>query len=412
MLLKSNGLGLGAMDSQISSNSQLTEELQTIFTQVTSTNKPGFVRILTDEKNWSESKKWGETLKSKYKQLVLIGIGGSSMGARALANYRYSDEILFLDNIDASEINHVWNKIKTNLNTTGFLIISKSGESLEITSLIEVLQKMCATVQVDFFKQCFIISENKKSILTELSQNKNIPLIEMPQDVGGRFSVLTPVGMVIAQYLGYDLEQIRKGGLSVLEKKSELLQLASELIAQIQKKTDLFIFWSYSSQMRWFNQWLSQLWAESLGKTKTLSQKPAVKIPWIVPMTGCSDQHSIYQHVLESEQSKYVILTQSLEPFPEVSFQKPNLAFYKDRGFKITDILSAQRTGTAKALAEYKIPVTEMLFDKYDDHAIGFMFVWFEVLTAVLGHHLQINPFDQPAVALGKRLALENLELN
>ncbi len=403
MLLKSNGLG---------SSEKAADNLQTLFDQVTSTNKPGFVRILTDEKNWSESKKWGDALKAKYKQLVLIGIGGSSMGARALANYRYSDEILFLDNIDASEINHVWNKIKNDLNNTGFLIISKSGESLEITSLIEVFQKMCESVQTDFFKQCFIISENKKSILTELSLAKNIPLIEMPQDVGGRFSVLTPVGMVIAQYLGYDLEQIRKGGLSVLEKKSDLLQLASELAAQIQKKTDLFIFWSYSSQMRWFNQWLSQLWAESLGKAKTLNQKPAVKIPWIVPMTGCSDQHSIYQHVLESEQSKYVILTQSLEPFAEVSFQKPTLAFYKNRGFKITDILSAQRTGTAKALAEYKIPVTEMLFEKYDDHAIGFMFVWFEVLTAVLGHHLQINPFDQPAVALGKRLALENLELN
>ena len=92
MLLKSNGLG---------QSEKAADNLQTLFDQVTSTNKPGFVRILTDEKNWSESKKWGETLKSKYKQLVLIGIGGSSMGARALANYRYSDEILFLSDIKA-----------------------------------------------------------------------------------------------------------------------------------------------------------------------------------------------------------------------------------------------------------------------------------------------------------------------
>ena len=128
-------------------------------------------------------------------------------------------------------------------------------------------------------------------------------------------------------------------------------------------------------------------------------------------MTGCSDQHSIYQHVLESEQTKYVILTQSLEAIDSVSFTTPVLDFYKNQGFTITDILSAQRIGTAQALTEYNIPVTEMLFEKYDDHTIGFLFVWFELLTGLLGHHLEINPYDQPAVALGKRLALQNLKL-
>ncbi len=410
MLLKSNAIN----------NPQLTKRLQGLFDQVTQTQTPeltpaimpGFVRILTDDSNWNESIKWGEILKAKFKRLVLIGIGGSSMGARALANYRYSDSVLFMDNIDASEIQHVWKQIQNDLHTTGFLIISKSGESLEITSLIEVFHKLCAEAGTDFFQQCFIISENKPSILTKLAHSKNIPLIAMPEDVGGRFSVLTPVGLVIAQYLGYDLKKIQAGALDVLAQKTQLVQIATELAAQIQQKTDLFIFWSYSSQLRWFNQWLSQLWAESLGKTKTVTGGPALKVPWIIPMTGCSDQHSIYQHVLESEQSKFVLLTQSLESFSDISFQKPNLAFYKNRGFKITEILSAQRTGTAHALAEYKIPVAQMLFDKYDDTTIGFLFVWFEILTAVLGHHLEINPFDQPAVALGKRLALENLELN
>ena len=228
-------------------NLKITEHLNLLWQQITETQRPGFVRILTDDKNWSESEKWGQILKTKFKRLVLIGIGGSSMGARALANYRYSDSIHFLDNIDASEINHVWNSIRGDLKNTGFLIISKSGESLEITSLIEVFAKLCNDVDFNFFSQSFIISENKKSILTELAASKSIPLIEMPADVGGRFSVLTPVGMVVAEFLGYDLKQIRAGALSVLQKKSQLLALATELAVMIERKTDLFIFWSYSS---------------------------------------------------------------------------------------------------------------------------------------------------------------------
>lgn len=402
MLLKTNGLY----------NSEIVQKLENIWADLTEKSKPGFVRILSDDTNWQLSKKWGEVLKTKYKKLVLIGIGGSSMGARALANYKYSDQILFLDNIDPSEINSVWNQIRDNLSQTGFLIISKSGESLEIASLIEVFSKLTSEVNFNFFKNCFIISENKKSILTDLCKTQDIPLIEMPQDVGGRFSVLTTVGLVIAEFIGYDLQALRAGGKSVLDKKTELIQLATELAISIQNQTDLFVFWSYSSQLRWFNQWLSQLWGESLGKNKTSNNSPAPKIPWLAAATGCSDQHSIYQHILESTQKKYVLMTQSLETFPELSFTKPNLSFFKNKGFKISEVLTAERDATAQALKQYHVPVSEMLFTKYDDETLGFLFVWFEILTAALGHYLEINPYDQPAVALGKKIALENLRLN
>ena len=393
-------------------NTEITNSLDLIWQKVTDTAKPGFIRILTDDSNWQLSEKWGKTLKEKYSQVVLLGIGGSSMGARALANYKYSDKILFLDNIDPSEVHWVWDRIKDNLKNTGFLIISKSGESLEITSLIEVFHQLTAQQNFNLFENSYIISENKKSILTDLCKAENIPLIDMPLDVGGRFSVLTPVGMVLAHFLGYDIQKIRQGALSTLSKKAQLLELATELALCIKNETDLFVFWSYSSQLRWFNQWLSQLWGESLGKDKTVAKGQAPKVPWLAPATGCSDQHSIYQHILESAQKKYVLITQSLETFPELGFKKPILSFFKGKGFKLFDVLSAERDATAQAMKQYGIPVSEMLFDKYDDETIGFLFAWFETLTAVLGHHLNINPFDQPAVQLGKRIALENLQLS
>ncbi|MBC7458551.1 MAG: hypothetical protein H7235_09745 [Bdellovibrionaceae bacterium] len=402
MNLKTNGL----------TDLKLTQSLETIWSQVTGTAKPGFIRILSDDLNWTLSEKWGKILKDKYSRIVLLGIGGSSMGARALANYKYSDQILFLDNIDPSEVQWVWNKIKHDLKNTGFMIISKSGESLEITSLIEVFHQLTADQNFNLFENSYIISENKKSILTDLCQAEKIPLIEMPLDVGGRFSVLTPVGMVLAHFLDFDIQKIRKGALDALAKKPQLLELATELAISIRNETDLFVFWSYSSQLRWFNQWLSQLWGESLGKNKTVTNGQAPKIPWLAGATGCSDQHSVYQHILESTQKKYVLITQSLEAFPEFNFKKPNLSFFKGKGFQLFDILSAERDATAQAMKQYGIPVSQMLFEKYDDETIGFLFAWFETLTAVLGHHLNINPFDQPAVQLGKRIALENLHLN
>ena len=248
--------------------------------------------------------------------------------------------------------------------------------------------------------------------MSDLATNNNIPLISMPEDVGGRFSVLTPVGMVIAGFLGFDILKIRSGAQLALKQKSSVLKIAAELVHAINNKTDLFVFWSYSSQLRWFNQWLYQLWAESLGKTKTTSGQKSVKIPWMVVATGASDQHSIYQHILESEQTKYVVLTQSLKPFPEISFKKPQMGIFKNTGFSVVEVLSAEREATAATLKESGIPVTEMLFKDYDDEAIGYLFLFFESLIATVGDYFEINPYDQPAVQRGKTLALQNLKLD
>lgn len=393
------------------SKSSNTQKLSALLNDLWGEKKPGFVRILDDEANWGEAKKWAEVIKAKYKNLVVLGIGGSSMGARALANYRYDQTVYFLDNIDASEVKNVWNQIKNSFDSTGFLIISKSGESLEIATLMETLASQASAIGKDLFKNSFIISEAKPSLLSNFAKDKNIPLIPMPQDVGGRFSVLTPVGLVVAGFMGFDTDQIRAGARQVLEQKEKLLAIAGELTQAIDYQTDLFVFWSYSSQLRWFNQWLCQLWAESLGKTKTLSGHKSPKIPWIVGATGASDQHSIYQHILESEQKKYVLITQSTETFSQTGFAKPNLSFFKDKSFTVTEVMSAERDATAKALKEYGIPVSEMLFETYDDQTIGYLFFWFESLTALVGNYYDINPYDQPAVQLGKRLALENLNL-
>jgi glucose-6-phosphate isomerase len=233
----------------------------------------------------------------------------------------------------------------------------------------------------------------------------------MPENVGGRFSVLTSVGMVLAGFAGYDLKQIRSGALSVLDQQSQLLDMASELCQAIENKTDLIFFWSYSSQLRWFNQWLTQLWAESLGKNKTLKNTNSPKIPWLVTATGCSDQHSIFQQILESEQKKYVILTQSLEKFADLGFTKPIFPFFKNQSFNLSDVFIAEREATTEALKEYKIPCADMLFDKYDDYTIGFLFTWFEVLTVLVAGYFGINPYDQPAVALGKKIAKAKLNL-
>ena len=390
----------------------INAKLKPLLTELCQSKKPGFLRILEDDLNWNNAIKWSDLLREKYKQLVVIGIGGSSMGGRAIANYTFKQNIFFLDNIDPAEIQHIWTVIEPDFENTAFLIISKSGASLEIATLIETYSQLAQNSSHNFFKNSFIITENKPSFMTDLAEKNKIPVISMPEDVGGRFSVLTPVGMVIAGFLGLDINQIRSGANLALKENSLILQIAAELIHAINNKIDLFVFWSYSSQLRWFNQWLYQLWAESLGKTKTRSGQKSIKIPWMVIATGASDQHSIYQHILESEQTKYVLMTQSLKSFPDIAFKIPQMGIFKNKGFSATEVLSAERSATASTLKEFGVPVTEILFENYNDEAIGYLFLFFETLIVTVGEYFEINPYDQPAVQHGKNLALQNLNLN
>jgi glucose-6-phosphate isomerase len=126
--------------------------LETHWKSLTRTDPPGFIQTLMSDSQWTESESWAQQLKEKFSNIVVLGIGGSSMGGRALVNYKFSENIYFLDNIDPSEVQQVWSVVQPKLNQTAFLLISKSGDSLEVMSLVEVLNNLSQKTNFNFFK--------------------------------------------------------------------------------------------------------------------------------------------------------------------------------------------------------------------------------------------------------------------
>ncbi|MBY0451556.1 MAG: glucose-6-phosphate isomerase, partial [Bdellovibrionaceae bacterium] len=223
-------------------------------------------------------------LKTQFSQYVVIGIGGSSMGPRTLVEMSFAKNIYFLDNVDSVEFERVWSEISENvlfkskqeaLAKTGFIVISKSGTTLEILWNYSALENRFNEFGLNIVNQSFFITEPVENDLSKLARKFSRPCLEIPVDVGGRFSVLTPVGLVIAGLCGYSMNDLHKGAeMAVLDKKA-VTESATLFLESFKRKECITMFWFYNSNYRWFGHWLQQLWAESLGKLQDRAGKPA-----------------------------------------------------------------------------------------------------------------------------------------
>ena len=255
--------------------------------------------------------------------------------------------------------------------------------------------------------QALVICEKRKNPLFDWATQHQIPCLDIPESVGGRFSVLTSVGMFPAAFIGCKIESFRHSISEVLKNHRSLVEdLVFHSIRSFSRGESITMFWFYSGYMFSFGRWLEQLWAESLGKKNPSTHAPIASTP--VACIGSTDQHSLLQQVMGGPKDKFVwfIRFKQIEnrgaKLQKSLFSEQNFLQNKTMG----QIFSAQAIATQQAMEQAKVPCLELTVDRLDEFHLGQMFVLFEMVVALIGEYHQINAFDQPGVEKGKKLTL------
>ena len=245
----------------------------------------------------------------------------------------------------------------------------------------------------------------------KLAQQHQRPCLEIPLDVGGRFSVLSPVGLMIGSFLDLDLDQIKNGSLLALKDEKNLQTMCEQFLTSFERKESITLFWFYCSRMRWFGGWLQQLWAESLGKKMDRNGQPAFEFSTPMTSIGACDQHSILQQVIEGPKNKFVCVFR----FKHIESNSPvikNPLFAETQNMKnkkFGDLIKAEALATQKGLDISGVSTLLFEFENFNPETLGYLFMSFQIVVSALAEAKNVNAFDQPGVALGKKLIPEFL---
>ena len=326
----------------------------------------------------------------KYKSIAMIGMGGSILGAEAITKFlekKIKKKIYFFDNLDLKQISDF--KKKKNFNNILFLIISKSGNTIETLSnflALKIIKKNA--------KNIILISEKKDNFLFSLSKKFNLFYIEHKDYIGGRYSVLSEVGIIPAYLMGVDIFKLRANIKKFLRNKKKLflkdsvIKLASLLN---KKKINNLIFLNYSPELKKLLFWCQQLIAESLGK----NGKGFLPVISSVP----KDQHSLLQLYLDGPKDKmfyiFSIDEKTKEKISIKGISKKNIFLHNK---KLDEIKVAQKKALKKALIKNNIPFREFKIKAVNEEVLGELFSYFILETIIIGKLIKINPFDQPAI--------------
>ncbi len=354
----------------------------------------------------------------RFEHMLLLGIGGSALGARALqkAFYPQQDQpghagpwLWIMDNVDVESLEAMFAKLPPE--KTIVVVISKSGGTIETMAQYLLAREWMARESGDSWKERFIfITDKSKGFLREQADELGVDTLPVPDNLGGRYSALSAVGLVPAVFLGLDAAALVKGALDVNAPlcapvvnsgtvgAHPAFRLASWNRALMDKTYSQLIFFSYIPPWAPFGAWFAQLWAESLGKGGKGSMP--------LPAVGVTDQHSLQQMFLDGPKDKACLfLTSPAQPLGRIfpSDLPEKWGFLKGKHFG--ELLQAEALGTKMALHMNKVPLVNLDIARVDAYNAGKLMGLLEAATLLTGWLLDIDPLDQPAVELGKRLA-------
>ena len=380
----------------IKSSSKRNKKILDIISKLPSLN------IIFDNKLIQETEKKINEFKLNKKKIILFGTGGSNLGARALHNINNKKkiDIDFYDNIDPITFENSFNNI--NFETTGFIIISKSGNTPETLAQFSSLYQMALqSNNVDnFLSNILIITEFKDSALYRIAKEKDCSLLEHNNEIGGRFSVFSNVGVVPALLSGLDISSLYSGAAEMIKNIDEFsaLNLAKFLF----EKKDIYktnVLMTYSDNLYFFGKWYLQLWAESIGKNK--------RGITAIHSIGTTDQHSQLQLYLDGPEDKFYtfITTNHSKKGPKINndiFKKTDIDFFNDK--KIGDLMQAEQIATMETFRLNNFSFREIFLPTIDEYNVGKLLCLSIIETIASCIYFDVNPFDQPAVEQGKIL--------
>ena len=325
---------------------------------------------------------------SKYKNIVIIGMGGSVLGAKSIYSFfkkKIKKNVFFLDNLDLSL---EYKKIK-NLKNCCFIVISKSGNTLE------TIINLSATLSKSLLKnKLIIITELSNNVLMSVAKKYQAHVIEHKDFIGGRYSVLSETGIFPAALMGINFMKLKnlKKLLKSKEFTSALIQNVAAIYTLSKKRVNNSVILSYDSSLNDLGYWYQQLVAESLGK----------KRKGITPILsyGPKDHHSLFQLYLDGPRDKFFTFFKSKNKENSIKIKQDVITndnkFLKNKS--LNSIINAQFDAVKSIFKLKKIPFREINFQKKNEEELGETFIFFVLETILLARMMNINPFNQPAV--------------
>ncbi len=371
-----------------------------------------------------EINEYAQSVKGKFDNLLVLGIGGSALGGIAVTeallkpywNVLNNDQrnnmprIFFVDNIDPDQIQGLLDVL--DLKKTLVNVITKSGSTAETMSAFMIIKEMLEKEPgADYKNNIVATTDIHKGILRQIADEEDLKSFIVPDDVGGRFSVFSAVGLLPFALVGIDIAEILKG-VRDMDKALSNTDINNNIAAQNalihylmdENGKNLSVMMPYSSRLRFVSDWYVQLWAESLGKDKDLDGNDVNIGPTPIKALGATDQHSQIQLYNEGPNDKLINFIRVKEfdntlEIPKV-FQNTGISYLG--GKTINDLNNAEAESTKVALNDYKRPNVTITLPKVNEYYLGQILYMLEVQTAIAGALYNIDTFNQPGVEQAK----------
>ena len=353
---------------------------------------------------------------SECSEVVVVGIEGSALGASAI--YKFTKSVRELDKklhiLDTTDPLVLQRRLdKVNKDKALFIVISKSGTTIET---IAILKYITTLVPINPLQYVIVTDEGSK--LETFAKHHQLTYFTIPSDVGGRFSVLSAVGLLPLALVGINIVALLKGANKVRdsffgnESYCSLLLEKATYYAQHANTYNINCLFSYSESFREFNAWYVQLWGESLGKKQLKSELHVGLTP--VGLIGPTDQHSFLQLIVEGKRDKSVTVIKVKQFDNEMKVPNQSLEHIEEmdlvNGLAFSELINMQADSIIESLDRLDdIPLDVIEIDQIDEEAIGELIYYYELLTAMVAQMLGINAYDQPGVEMGKKILKEKL---
>lgn len=370
-------------------------------------------------------KEYAAMVKGRFENVLVLGIGGSALGGMAMTEALLkpywnllSEEqrdgmprIFFLDNIDPDTMTGLLDFL--DLSKTLVNVITKSGSTAETMSQFMIVKDRLEKELGDNYRYNIVATTDKRTgILRQIAEQEGYKTFVVPDDVGGRFSVFSAVGLLPMALVGIDIDAVVNGikDMDLALKNTDIKENIAAQNALIhylmdtKKGKNMSVMMPYSSRLKYVSDWYVQLWAESLGKNKDNEGNDVHVGPTPIKALGATDQHSQIQLYNEGPNNKIINFIR-VENFDNI-LEIPNIFEYTGinylAGKTVNRLMNAEADSTRVALADYERPTVTISIPKVDAYNLGQLLYMFEVQTAIAGALYNVNTFNQPGVEQAK----------
>ncbi|PKN02289.1 MAG: glucose-6-phosphate isomerase [Elusimicrobia bacterium HGW-Elusimicrobia-1] len=386
--------------------------------------KLGFMELPYKTEDAAKIKRLASKLKKRFDNFVVVGIGGSALGNIALQGalrhpfWNLLDKksrggwmrIFVPDNVDPELVKGLAETI--DFKKTVFNVISKSGTTAEGLANFFFFKKILENKAGKKYRDHLVFTtDSQKGFLRELASTEGIESFDIPANVGGRFSALSPVGLISAAAAGIKIDKILSGAKAMDQKCSAAanpLEDPAAVFAALNyllylKGKRICVMMPYSNALYPVADWFRQLWAESLGKKSDTAGKTINVGPTPVKALGATDQHSQVQLYIEGPYDKVVVFLSAGKFRKSAPIPKVGYSHYLE-GRSLGELIKCEEDATRTALAKEQRANMTIDIPTIDEENIGGLLYMLELATAYAGELFDINAFDQPGVELGKQL--------